>query len=105
MNVEESIMQGLIETIDYQEDKISARKTKLVIKLVAIFNTDDIKMICQKTYLNQIVFVGSLSVYPKTLVALGKGRNNLEDVSRHLLKIVKVDHVSLGRFLVKCNDI
>lgn len=105
MNLEESIMQGLIEAIDYQENKISARKTKLTIKPVAIFNTDDIKQICQKTYLNQIVLVSLLSVYPKTLVALGKYRNNLEDVSRHLLKIVNVDHGSLGRFLVKCNDI
>jgi len=47
MSVYESIMQGLTEAVDYQQGKIPARKTKLTIKPVAAFNTDDIKRIRQ----------------------------------------------------------
>ena len=48
MNVYESIIQGLTEAVDYQQGKIKVRKTKLVIKPVDTFNTDDIKQIRQK---------------------------------------------------------
>ena len=53
MNVYESIMQGLTEAVDYQQAKVKARKTKLAIKPVETFNTDDIKQIHQRTGLNQ----------------------------------------------------
>ena len=64
MDVYESIIQGLTEAVDYQQGKIPARKTKLTIKPVAVFNTSDIKRIRQKTGLSQVVFVGSLGVSP-----------------------------------------
>jgi hypothetical protein len=49
MSVYESIIQGLTEIVDYKQGKIPARKTKLTIKPVVAFNTDDIKRIRQKT--------------------------------------------------------
>ncbi|MDR2922380.1 MAG: helix-turn-helix domain-containing protein [Treponema sp.] len=98
MNVYESIMQGLTEAIDYQQGKIHARKTKLNIKPVAVFNTDDIKRIRQKTGLSQVVFAGSLGVSPKTVEAWENGRNKPEGASRRLLEIVRDDPDFLMRF-------
>jgi len=99
MNVYESIMQGLTEAVDYQEGKkISARKTKLTIKPVAAFNTNDIKRIRQKTGLSQVVFAGSLGVSPKTVEAWENGRNKPEGASRRLLEVVRDDPGFLRRF-------
>jgi len=57
MSVYKSIMQGLTETVDYQQRKIHALKTKLTIKPVAVFNNDDIKRIRLKAGLNQVFFL------------------------------------------------
>ena len=98
MNVYESITQGLTEAIDYQQGKIHPRKTKLTIKPVDTFNTDDIKQIRQKTGLSQVIFAGSLGVSPKTVEAWENGRNKPEGASRRLLEIVRDDPGFLQRF-------
>jgi putative transcriptional regulator len=98
MSVYESIMQGLTEAVDYQQGKISARKNKLTIKPVSVFNIDDIKRIRQKTGLSQAVFAGSLGVSPKTVEAWENGRNRPEGASRRLLEIVRDDPGFLKRF-------
>jgi putative transcriptional regulator len=98
MNVYESITQGLSEAIDYQQGKINARRTKLTIKPVDTFNTDDIKRIRQKTGLSQVIFAGSLGVSPKTVEAWENGRNKPEGASRRLLEIVRDDPGFLRRF-------
>jgi len=100
MNVYESIMQGLTEAADYQQGKITARKTKLTIKPVTTFNTDDIKQIRQRTGLSQVMFAGSLGVSPKTVEAWENGRNRPEGASRRLLEIVRDDPGFLKRFEV-----
>jgi DNA-binding transcriptional regulator YiaG len=66
MSAYESIMQGLTEAVAYQRGEILARKTKLTIKPVDIFNHNDIKRIGQRTDLGQVMFAGSLGVSPKT---------------------------------------
>jgi len=48
MNVYDSIIQGLTEAVDYQQGKITARKTKLAIKPKITFSTDDNKQIRKK---------------------------------------------------------
>jgi len=48
MNVYKSIVQGLTEAINYQQGKITAKKTRLTIKPATAFNTDDIKRIQEK---------------------------------------------------------
>ena len=98
MNVYESITQGLTEAIDYQQGKITPRKTKLIIKPVDTFNTDDIKQIRQKTGLSQVIFAGSLGVSPKTVEAWENGRNKPEGASRRLLEVVRDDPGFLRRF-------
>jgi len=100
MNVYESITQGLSEAIDYQQSKITPRRTKLTIKPVDTFNTDDIKQIRQKTGLSQVIFAGSLGVSPKTVEAWENGRNKPEGASRRLLEIVRDDPGFLRRFQV-----
>jgi putative transcriptional regulator len=98
VSVYESIIQGLTEAVDYQQGKINARKTKLTIKPVTAFNTDDIKRIRQKTGLSQVVFAGSLGVSPKTVEAWENGRYKPEGASRRLLEIVQDDPGFLKRF-------
>ena len=98
MSVYESIMQGLHEAAEYQQEKIKARKVKLIIKPVGIFKTGDIKRIRQKTGLSQVMFAGSLGVSPKTVEAWESGRNKPEGASRRLLEIVRDDPGFLRRF-------
>jgi putative transcriptional regulator len=98
MNVYESIVQGLTEAADYQQGKIPARKTKLTIKPVVTFNTEDIKRIRKKTGLSQVVFAGSLGVSPKTVEAWENGRNKPEGASRRMLEVVRDDPAFLRRF-------
>ena len=101
MSVFESIMQGLNEAEKYQQKKITARKTKVTIKPVIIFNTDDIKQIRQKTGLSQVMFAISLGVSPKTVEAWENGRNKPEGASRRLLEIVRDDPSFIKRFQAK----
>ncbi len=48
MSVYKSIMQGLDEAVKYQEGKIDARKTKITVKQVESFSSEDIKQIRSK---------------------------------------------------------
>lgn len=98
MNVYESIMKGLDEAVDYQQGKISARKTKLTIKPVNTFNNKEIKLIRQRTGLSQVMFAGSLGVSPKTVEAWENGKNKPEGASRRLLEVVRDDPSFLQRF-------
>jgi putative transcriptional regulator len=98
MSAYKSIMQGLTEAVDYQQGKIPARKTKLTIKPVSAFNTNDIKRIRQKTGLSQVLFAGSLGVSPKTVETWENGRNKPEGASRRLLEIVRDEPGFLKRF-------
>jgi putative transcriptional regulator len=101
MSVYESIMQGLNEAVEYQQGNINARKTRLSIKPLSVFDVADIKQIRQKTGLSQVVFAGSLGVSPKTIEAWESGRNKPEGASRRLLEIVRDNPDILTRFQVE----
>ncbi len=98
MNVYESIVQGLTEAEQYQQGTISARKTKLTIKPVETFSTDDIKQIRKQTGLSQISFAGTIGVSPKTIEAWENGRNKPEGAARRLLEIIRDDPNFILRF-------
>jgi putative transcriptional regulator len=98
MSVYESIMQGLTEAVDYHQGKIRARKTKLTIKPVDTFKTDEIKQIRQRTGLSQVMFASSMGVSPKTMEAWENGRNKPEGASRRRLELVRDDPGFLMRF-------
>jgi putative transcriptional regulator len=93
-------MQGLTEAVDYQQGKITTRKTKLTIKPVTTFNNEDVKQIRRSTGLSQVMFAGSLGVSPKTVEAWENGRNKPEGTSRRLLEVVRDDPGFLLRFQV-----
>ena len=98
MSVYNSIIQGLSEAMDYQNGKITARKTRLIIKPVVSFNNNEIKRIRQKTGLSQVMFAGSIGVSPKTVEAWENGRNKPEGASRRLLEVVRNDPGFLRQF-------
>ncbi|MCL2441463.1 MAG: helix-turn-helix domain-containing protein [Treponema sp.] len=98
MNVYKSITKGLNEAVDYQQGKIKVRKTRITIKPVETFNTDDIKQIRQRTGLSQVIFAGSMGVSTKTVEAWENGRNKPDGASRRLLEIVRDDPAFLARF-------
>ncbi|MDR1388856.1 MAG: helix-turn-helix domain-containing protein [Treponema sp.] len=101
MSVYESIMEGLSEAVTYQQGKLTARKVKLTIKPVDVFNTRDIKQIRQRSGLSRVMFAGSLGVSPKTVEAWENGRNKPEGASRRLLEIVRDDPDFLRRFQIE----
>jgi putative transcriptional regulator len=98
MNVYESILQGLSEAENYQQGKIQARKTKLAIKPVETFTTDDIKQIRKKTGLSQVTFASTLGVSPKTIEAWENGRNKPEGAARRLLEVIRDDPSFVMKF-------
>ncbi len=98
MSVYESILQGLNEAEQYQQGNISARKTKLTIKPVETFSTDDIKQIRKKTGLSQVSFAGTIGVSPKTIEAWENGRNKPEGTARRLLEVIRDDPNFVMRF-------
>ncbi len=98
MSVYESIVQGLTEAEQYQQGNISVRKTKLTIKPVETFSTDDIKQIRKKTGLSQVSFAGTIGVSPKTIEAWENGRNKPEGAARRLLEVIRDDPNFILRF-------
>ena len=98
MSVYESILQGLTEAEQYQQGNISAHKTKLIIKPVETFSTDDIKQIRKKTGLSQVSFAGTIGVSPKTIEAWENGRNKPEGTARRLLEVIRDDPNFVMRF-------
>jgi putative transcriptional regulator len=98
MSVYENIIQGLNEALEYQQEKLKARKMKVTIKPTEHFNTEEIKNIRKRTGLSQAVFAGSLGVSPKTIEAWENGRNKPEGASRRLLELVRDNPDLLKRF-------
>jgi len=101
MSVYESIMQGLDEAVGYQEGKINARKTKIAVKPVDMFSSEDIKKIRKSVGLSQVVFASSLGVSKKTVEAWERGRNKPEGSSRRLLQIIRDNPDVIEQFMLK----
>ncbi|MFA6711780.1 MAG: helix-turn-helix domain-containing protein [Candidatus Caldatribacteriota bacterium] len=100
MSVYKSIMQGLDEAVKYQEGKIKARKTKIAIKPVAMFSSEDIKRIRLSVGLSQVVFASSIGVSPKTVEAWEHGRNKPAGPSRRLLEIIRDNPDVIKQFMI-----
>ena len=87
-------MQGLTEAVDYQQGKISARKTRLAIT----FNNNDTNRIRPKTGLSQMIFASSFGGFQKTVEAWENGRNKPKVAPRYRLGIIRDDHNFLKWF-------
>ena len=73
MSVYTSIMQALDESVKYQEGKMDARKTKIAVKPVESFSSEDIKQIRKRAGLSQVIFASSLSVSKETVELWERG--------------------------------
>ncbi|HOE88687.1 MAG TPA: helix-turn-helix domain-containing protein [Sphaerochaeta sp.] len=101
MSVYKSIMQGLDEAVKYQEGKIDARKTKITVKQVESFSSEDIKQIRKQVGLSQIVFASSLGVSKKTVEAWERGRNTPAGPSRRLLQLIRDNPEVIEQYMIK----
>ncbi len=101
MSVYTSIMQGLDEAVKYQNGKIKARRTKITIKPVDIFSSEDIKRIRLSVGLSQVVFASSIGVSPKTVEAWERGRNKPEGPSRRLLGLIRDNPDVIKQFIIE----
>lgn len=82
-------MQGLDEAVKYQEGKISARRTRIMIRPVESFTSDEIKQIRQKAGVSQVIFAAILGVSKKTIEAWERGRNTPSGPSCRLLQLIR----------------
>lgn len=101
MSVYKSIMQGLDEAVKYQEGKIDARKTKITVKQVESFSSEDIKQIRKQVGLSQILFASSLGVSKKTVEAWERGRNTPAGPSRRLLQLIRDNPEVIEQYMIK----
>ncbi|HPB41359.1 MAG TPA: helix-turn-helix domain-containing protein [Sphaerochaeta sp.] len=101
MSVYKSIMQGLDEAVKYQEGKIDARKTKITVKQVESFSSEDIKQIRKQVGLSQAVFASSLGVSKKTVEAWERGRNTPAGPSRRLLQLIRDNPEVIEQYMIK----
>ena len=101
MSVDKSIMQGLDEAVKYQEGKIDARKTKITVKQVESFSSEDIKQIRKQVGLSQLVFASSLGVSKKTVEAWERGRNTPAGPSRRLLQLIRDNPEVIEQYMIK----
>ena len=101
MSVYKSIMQGLDEAVKYQEGKIDARKTKIAVKPVESFSSEDIKQIRKRVGLSQSIFASSLGVSKKTVEAWERGRNTPEGPSRRLLQMIRDNPEMIEQYMIK----
>jgi len=100
MSMCKSIIQSLIEAVDYQQDIICVKKTCLIVKSVEYFYNDDIKQIHQRTGLRQVMFTVCFGISPKTIEAWENGRIKPKGSSCRLLEIVSDKPRFLKRFQV-----
>ncbi|MGE4585605.1 MAG: helix-turn-helix domain-containing protein [Sphaerochaeta sp.] len=101
MSVYKSIMQGLDEAVKYQEGKIDARKTKIAVRPVESFSSEDIKQIRKQVGLSQVLFASSLGVSKKTVEAWERGRNTPEGPSRRLLQLIRDNPRMIENYVFK----
>ncbi|MEA5028206.1 MAG: helix-turn-helix domain-containing protein [Sphaerochaeta associata] len=101
MSVYKSIMQGLDEAVKYQEGTIHARKTRISVKPVESFTSEDIKQIRNRLGLSQVIFASSLGVSKKTVEAWERGKNTPEGPSRRLLQLIRDNPDMIEQYMIK----
>ena len=101
MSVYTSIMQALDEAVKYQEGKIDARKTKIAVKPVESFSSEDIKQIRKRVGLSQAIFASSLGVSKKTVEAWERGINSPGGPSRRLLQLIRDNPEVIEQYMIK----
>lgn len=101
MSAYKSIIHGLDEAIKYQKGKIDARKTKIAVKPVESFSSEDIKQIRKRVGLSQVIFASFLGVSKKTVESWERGRNTPEGPSRRLLQLIRDNPEVIEQYMIK----
>jgi len=91
MNVFDDIKTGLNQAIDYEQGKIAAKTTTLLIAPIENFTAQEIKTIRQSTGLTQKKFALYLGVSVKTVEAWESGRNHPEGSACRMLALTRQD--------------
>lgn len=91
MNVFESIMSGLQEAIDYEQEKIPARKTTITIEPLPDISPVEIKELRNKIGLTQAMFAAVLGVSVKTVEAWETGTNSPIGPARRMISLIQFD--------------
>jgi len=91
MNVFESIMSGLQESIDYEDGKLNARTKKISIEPLPEMTADEIKGVRKQSGLTQAVFAAVIGVSVKTVEAWEAGTNHPSGSAKRILSIIQTD--------------
>jgi putative transcriptional regulator len=94
-------MQALDEAVKYQEGKIDARKTRIAVKPVESFSSEDIKQIRNRVGLSQAIFASTLGVSKKTVEAWERGINTPEGPSRRLLQLIRDNPEVIEQYMIR----
>ena len=91
MDVFESIVTGLQEAIDYEDNKITAKTTKITVKPLPDISAEEIRIIRNEAGLTQSVFAAVLGVSVKTVEAWEAGTNHPIGPARRMISLMQFD--------------
>lgn len=87
----EDIKKGLLEAIDYENGKISAKRNVLSIAPLKEYSCKEIKKIRNSTQLSQTMFAKIMGVSNKTVEAWECGRNHPDGAATRLLQLIEAN--------------
>ena len=90
-NMFDSITKGLTEAIEFEQDKISARRNIVKVTPPLELGAAEIKDIRRKAGLTQVAFANVLGVSPKTVEAWECGRNRPDGPARRTMGLLRED--------------
>ena len=102
MSVYEGIMQGLQEAVEYNEGKITARKSKLSIDPVRVLRGTEIKKIRRSLDMTQVLFADLMGVSLKTVEAWEGEKNIPNGPARRLLSMIEKDQNLPEKYGIVC---
>ena len=86
-----SITQGLSEAIEFEQGKISARRSVVKVTPPLELSAAEIKDIRRKAGMTQVAFANVLGVSPKTVEAWECGRNRPDGPARRMMGLLRED--------------
>lgn len=97
MGVYKSIIKGLNEAVDYENDKITARTTKCTVNPAPEFDAKQIRDARLSLGMTQTTFAQVMGVSIKTVEAWEAGTNKPVGAARRLLSMLQADPSMLAK--------
>lgn len=91
MNVFDSIMKGLEQSVDYENGNGKARITKMSVQPLPDVTADEIKELRHNLGFTQSVFAAVMGVSPKTVEAWEAGTNHPVGSARRMISLIRFD--------------